>query len=99
MPEERKVARARRAEWHCMFTATGFIVICVAAEALRPDAEHVDRLAELLLELRAFGVGAVRAERPRGGDLGEVHAKVRGAAHAHADDGRRAGLAAGLEHA
>ena len=25
------VARARRAEWHCMFTATGFIVMCVAA--------------------------------------------------------------------
>src|SRR5213076_742409 len=27
----RKVARARRAEWHCMFTATGFIVMWVAA--------------------------------------------------------------------
>src|SRR5258706_2491683 len=24
-------AEARRAEWHCMFTATGFIVMCVAA--------------------------------------------------------------------
>src|SRR5439155_1440436 len=53
----------------------------------------------LLLELRAFRVGAVRAERPRRSDLGEVHAKVRGAADTHADDGRRAGLAAGLEHA
>src|SRR5437016_4544360 len=29
----------------------------VAAQALRPDTEHVDRLRELLLELRAFGVG------------------------------------------
>src|SRR5438105_864504 len=71
----------------------------VAAQALRTDAEHVDRLRELLLELRAFRVGAVRAERPRRSDLGEVHAKVRGAADTHADDGRRAGLAAGLEHA
>src|SRR6266850_272543 len=71
----------------------------VAAEALRPDAEHVDRLRELLLELRAFGVGAARAERPRRGHFGEMDAKVRGAADAHADDGRRAGLAAGLEHA
>src|SRR5258708_31260824 len=24
-------ALARRAEWHCMFTATGFMVMCVAA--------------------------------------------------------------------
>src|SRR5690606_33404896 len=26
-------ANARRAEWHCMFTATGFMVICVAANS------------------------------------------------------------------
>src|SRR5438034_7554561 len=37
----------------------------VAAQALRPDAEHVDGLSQFLLELRAFRVGAVRAERPR----------------------------------
>ena len=29
--ERRRVAR--RAEWHCMFTATGFIVMCVAASS------------------------------------------------------------------
>src|SRR6266850_5596266 len=52
----------------------------IAAQALRADAEHVDRLAELRFELRAFRIGAARAERPRRGDLGEVHAKVRRAA-------------------
>ena len=54
------VALARRAEWHCMLTATGFIVMCVAAsstctrerrrvaaETLRPDAELVHRVREL----------------------------------------------------
>src|SRR5207248_7479629 len=71
----------------------------IAAEALRTDAEHVDRLPELGFELRTFRVGAARAERPRRGDLGEMHAKIRGAADADADDGRRAGLAAGIEHA
>src|SRR5688500_2470304 len=69
----------------------------VAAQALRTDAEHVDRRGQVALELRAFRVLAMRAERPGGGDLGEVHAEVRGAADAHADDGRRAGLAARLE--
>src|SRR3989441_10725539 len=58
----------------------------IAPQALRPDAEHVDRLRQLLLELRPFWVGAARAEPPRRGDLGEMHAKVRGAADAHADD-------------
>src|SRR6185436_16520863 len=71
----------------------------IAAEALRPDAEHVDRLRELALELRALGIGALRAERPGRRFLGEVQAKVGRAADADADDGRRAGLAAGLEHA
>src|SRR5438874_12266172 len=27
------IALARRAEWHCMLTATGFMVICVAASS------------------------------------------------------------------
>jgi len=112
MFEPRKVARARRAEWHCMFTATGFIVMCVrrrfdvhrergriAAKSLGTDAEHVHRLAELGFELRALGIGAVRAERPRRRDLGQVHAKVRRTADPYADDGRRTGLAAGVEHA
>src|SRR5690349_14403967 len=35
----------------------------VPAQALRADAEHIDRLGELALELRALRVGAVRAER------------------------------------
>src|SRR5258708_1640463 len=71
----------------------------VAAEALRADAEHVDRLAELGFELRAFGIGAARAEGTRRGKLGEMRARIGGAAHADAEDGRRAGLAAGIEHA
>src|SRR5712692_3434957 len=71
----------------------------VAAQPLGTDAERVDCAGELLLELRALGVFAARAERPGRSRLGEVHAEVRGAPHAHADDGRRAGLASGLEHA
>ena len=34
-----KVARARRAEWHCMLTAIGFIVMWVAAKE-PPDREN-----------------------------------------------------------
>src|SRR5690348_11671490 len=41
----------------------------VAAQALRPDPEQVDRLAERALELRALGILAAAAERPRGGHL------------------------------
>src|SRR5258707_15022742 len=37
----------------------------IAAQALRPDAEHVHRLPELPLVLRALRVGAVGAEGPR----------------------------------
>src|SRR5215510_11186320 len=33
IPAAVNVARARRAEWHCMFTATGFMVMCVAASS------------------------------------------------------------------
>src|SRR6185436_13139861 len=71
----------------------------VAAQALWPDAEQIDRLAERGFELRAFRIFAARAERPRGRDLGQVHAQVGGAAYAHADDGRRTGLAARFQHA
>src|SRR5882672_6810726 len=71
----------------------------IAAQALRPDAEHIHRLRELALELRALRVGALRAEGPRRSLLGEVQAEIGGAADADADDGRRAGLAARLEHA
>src|SRR5258706_8952213 len=65
----------------------------IAAEALRADAEHVDRLRELALELRALRVGALRAERPRRRLLGEMQAEIGRATDADADDGRRAGLA------
>src|SRR5712692_816512 len=71
----------------------------IAAEPLRTDAEHVHRLAELFFQPGALGVVAAGAERTRGRYLREVHAQVRGAADADADDGRRAGLAAGLQHA
>src|SRR5438105_1715152 len=70
----------------------------IAAEALRSDAKHVYRVAEVPLELGALRVLAGRAERPRRRHLGEMHAQIRRAADAHADDGWRAGLAAGLEH-
>src|SRR5258708_31270714 len=63
----------------------------VAPEALRADAEHVDRLAELRVELRAFGIGAARAERTRPRPLGDMHAKIGGAAPAAPDEGRRGG--------
>src|SRR5688572_27415594 len=71
----------------------------VPAQPLRADAELVHRAREALLELRAFGIVAAGAERARRGDLGEMHAQVGGAAHADTDDGRRAGLAAGVQHA
>ena len=95
-----------------MFTATGFIVMCVAAsldvhgergriaaQALRADAEHVHRRATAASRASRPRIGAARAERPRRRDLGEMHAQVGGAADADADDRRRAGLAAGVEHA
>src|SRR5688500_1771916 len=68
----------------------------VAAQALRTDAEHVDRLRQLALEPRALGVFAARADGSGRGDLGKAHAQVGGPADADADDGRRAGLAAGV---
>ena len=48
---------------------------------------------------RAVGIGAVRAERARRRALRERDAQVGRAADADADDRRRAGLAAGREHA
>src|SRR3977135_1567084 len=71
----------------------------IAAEPLRTDAEHVHRLAELFFQPGSLGVVAARAKRSGGCDLREMHAQVRGAADADADDGRRAGLAASLQHA
>jgi len=95
-----------------MLTATGFMVICVAAvsiwhrqtmsisaQPLRADANWFTALLQLDFQLRALGVVARAAERARRHDLGQVHAQVRRAADADADDGRRAGLAAGVEHA
>src|SRR4051812_6383397 len=49
----------------------------IAAQTLRADAEHVDRFAELALELRALRISAVRAERPRRCLLGKVQAEIR----------------------
>src|SRR5690348_12354149 len=70
-----------------------------AAEPLRADAEFVHGLAQLRLDPGAFRIGAGGAERPRRRDLGEMHAEVRGAADADADDGRRADAAAALDDA
>ena len=71
----------------------------VAAQPLRAHAQRVHGVRQLRFEARAFRVGAGGAERSRRGDLGQVHAQVRGAADADADDRRRARLAAGVEHA
>src|SRR5688572_1927121 len=71
----------------------------VPAQTLRTDPQQVDGLSQRRLELGTLRILAARAERPRRRDLGEVHAEIGGAAHADADDGRRAGLAAGLQHA
>src|SRR3954469_24480909 len=69
-----------------------------AAQALRPDAELVHRIGQLGLDLGAFGIRAGGAERTRRRDLGDVHAEVRGAADANADDGRRTDPPAALDH-
>src|SRR5579864_89144 len=45
-------------------------------QALRPNAKLVDRLAQLRLYLGALRIGAGGAERPRGGNLGKMHAEV-----------------------
>src|SRR5204862_4475024 len=59
----------------------------IAAQSLRTDAEEVDRLGEVALELRAFRIVAVRTEGAGRGQLGEMHAKVGGAADTDADNG------------
>ena len=69
------------------------------AEALRSDAKLVDGLRKLGLDPGALFVLACRAERPRRRDLGEVHAEIRGATDADADDGRRADTAAAFDDA
>src|SRR5512134_1781509 len=71
----------------------------VAAEPLRSDTELIHRARELCFELRALRVLALRAERTDRRELGERDAEIRAAADADADDGRRAGLAARIEHA
>ena len=72
----------------------------VAAQPLRPDAEQVDRRGELAPRARApSGSAQCEPSGARRRDLGEVDAQVRRAADADADDRRRAGLAAGVEHA
>src|SRR6267143_93553 len=70
-----------------------------SARAARRVALHVHRLAELFFQPGSFGVVAARAKRSGGRHLRKMHAQVRRAADADADDGRRAGLAAGLQHA
>ena len=61
MPPGVIVARARRAEWHWMFTATGFWVMWVAAT--RPlgttcsDAEGAKIEAELSEAVNELGIG------------------------------------------
>src|SRR3954453_17419025 len=74
----------------------------VAAEAHRTDARLVQKAVQLVLELRDEGVGVARADGPHDRLLREVHRVVGGPADPHADDARRARLAAGaddrLEH-
>src|SRR5678816_331102 len=50
----------------------------IAAQPLRADAEHVDRLREFALELRAFRIAALRSEGPGRRLLGEMQAQVGG---------------------
>ena len=70
----------------------------IPAQSLRPDTQLVHRARELRLEPGAFRVRASAAQRPRRGDLGEMDAQIGGAADADADDRRRAGLAACVQH-
>ena len=71
MPPGVNIALARRAEWHWMFTATGFMVMWVAAtrhgrgtgrpaaEPLRADAELVHGSRQLGLDRGALRIGQV----------------------------------------
>src|SRR5215203_1555692 len=68
-----------------------------SAQALRADAQRVHGDRQHLLELLAFRILAGRPERARRRHLGEVHAYIRGAADADADDGGRAHAAAELD--
>src|SRR3954447_4103566 len=69
-----------------------------AAEALGTDAELVYRARQLLFDSGALLVGADGSKWPRRGNLRQMHAEVRGAANADADDGRRTNPAARLDH-
>src|SRR4051812_4529663 len=71
----------------------------IAAQPLRADTELVDRLRQLVLELRAFWIGAMRAERTRRRALRQCDAEIRRATDADADDGRWTGLRARRDHA
>jgi hypothetical protein len=66
----------------------------VAAESHRPDPGLVQELEQLILELRHVRVGVARADGPGDRLLRQMHRVVRRAADAHADDPRRARLAA-----
>ena len=113
MPPGVMTALARRAEWHWMLTATGFIVMCVAASstctrnAVERPPSPCGPMPSALTASRQLaprscapsGSAQSVPERPRRGDLGEMHAQIRRAADADADDGRRADAAAAFDHA
>ena len=95
-----------------MLTATGFIVICVAASSTctanavaspprpcGPTPSMLTAADSSDSSCAPSGSSQWEPKRPRRSDLGQVHAQVRRAADADADDRRRTGLAAGVEHA
>src|SRR5665647_443965 len=69
-----------------------------AAEALRPDAESVDALEQLGLHPREARIGMHAADVAQQRLLGQDRDQVDGAADAHADDHRRARVAARAAH-
>ena len=71
----------------------------VASQALRPDAQTIDRGGKLRLELRAVRIGAMRAEFARGRALRERDAEIRRAPDPYANDCRRTRLRTGGDHA
>src|ERR1051326_3314218 len=70
-----------------------------SAQPLRSDAEFVDRIGKLFLDLRALRIVTLRAERPCCRDLCQMHAEVRCSANAAAHDRGRADAAAAFDHA
>ena len=67
----------------------------VAAKALRADAEGVDAGEHFLLECGQLRIGAVLIEAPQQRFFSDLRRQLESAADAHADDYRRAGVAAG----